>query len=265
MINIILFSKDRSCQLELLLRSMKRYFKEFSSSDIKILYASSSASFEKGYNQLKEIHGDSNIIYYKEVSSFQNCLIYLFDKTKKYSVFFVDDNVFKEPFSIEDDQFKYFSSKGDILTLSLRLHPRLTYCYPAKVDMKPPTFLNEHNVFNWKGMSGDYGYPMSLDGHIFRTSFLSYYILNNRYNGPNLLESQMASNPLPLPKMMCYDKSIIMNNPLNKVQDFNNNIHGDVTQEYLNDEFLNGKIIDLTPFEGLENVSCHQEIPVVFI
>jgi hypothetical protein len=75
----------------------------------------------------------------------------------------------------------------------------------------------------------------------------------------------MASNPLPLPKMICYDKSIIMNLPLNRVQDFNNNIHGDISEDYLNEQFLDGKRIDLEPIIGLENVSCHQEIPINLI
>lgn len=35
MLNIIIFSKDRACQLELLIRSMKFYFKEFVSDEDK--------------------------------------------------------------------------------------------------------------------------------------------------------------------------------------------------------------------------------------
>jgi len=263
--NIILFSKDRPQQLELLLRSMKKFFKEFSSNQIKILYKFSNFKFSEGYDLLKKMHDDKNILYFNEIKDFQSSLIYLFDKTQKYTVFFVDDNIFKEPFSIEDKEFEYFKNNTDILTLSLRLHPRLNYCYPANVKMTCPKFLNEYNVFEWRGLSGDFGYPLSLDGHIYLTSYIYYYILSFRYYGPNSLESQMASNPVPLSKMMCYNKSIIMNLPLNKVQDFNNNVHGNISADYLNDQFLNGKIIDLTSFEGFENSSCHQELPVNFI
>jgi hypothetical protein len=49
------------------------------------------------------------------------------------------------------------------------------------------------------------------------------------------------------------------------VQEWNNNVHGKITAEYLNEQFLFGKIIDLTPFEGFENISCHQELPINFI
>jgi hypothetical protein len=261
--NIIIFSKNRGAQLELLIRSMKKFFKDFSEFNIKILYKFTSLEFEKGYDKLKNLHKDENIIW-KQDTDFQKCLTDLFDKTEKYSVFFVDDIVFKEPFSIKDEKFKYFETHGDILCLSMRLHPRLTYCYPANVNMTPPDF-KDNNVFLWKGQSGDYGYSMSLDGHIFRSKDIYFYILNMQYDGPNSLEAKMAVSPLFHPKMICYDKSIIVNNPVNKVQQWNNNLHGKITAEFLNEQFLSGKKIDLSPFEGFENTSCHQEIPINFI
>lgn len=261
--NIIIFSLNRPAQLELLIRSMKFYFKEFSNFKIKILFKYTEPNFEKGYNKLFKLHPDENIIWSKE-NNFKNDLISLIDKQEKYTVFFVDDIVFKEPFSIEDEKFKYFDLHGDILCLSLRLHKKLTYCYPARVSMKSPDF-NENNVFLWNNQSGDYGYPMSLDGHIFRTKDIFFYLIMLNYDGPNPLEAQMSFKPLPYPKMMCYDKSIILNNPLNKVQKWNNNVHGKVTAEEINKEFLEGKIIDLDTFKGYENISCHQEIPIKFI
>jgi len=243
---------------------MKKFFKEFDSHQIKILYKTSNQDFERGYYRFKELHNDNNLIFQKEKDiplSFKESLLHLFNSSFRHTIFFVDDNVFKEPFSVEDDEFKYFSSHEDVATLSLRLHPRLTYCYPARINMTPPNF-GEYNTFLWLGQSGDYGYPMSLDGHVFRSSDIYYYIIAGNYNGPNPLEAQMAVNPIPFKKMMCYDKSIILNNPLNKVQNYNNNIHGNVTAEFLNKEFLSGKIIDLSTFEGIDNKSCHQEIQV---
>ena len=109
---------------------------------------------------------------------------------------------------------------------------------------------------------GDFGYPMSLDGNIFYTGSLGYYLYNLRYNGPNDLESQMAMRPVPIPLMNCYDKSRVMNLPLNKVQNFNNNVHGHITAQFLNEQFLNGKTISMDNIRGLDNTSCHQEIEV---
>jgi hypothetical protein len=262
MLNIIVFSRDRASQLELFLRSMKKYFKEFFDVQIKILYKFTNDEFEKGYSKTIDIHSNDNIIW-KIDNEFQKDLLSIFDKQQKHSVFFVDDIIFKEPFSLEDEKFKFFDSHGDILCLSLRLHPRLNYCYPARIHMTPPQFNN--GVFLWKGLSGDYGYPMSLDGHIYRTKDIYYYIMGLKYDCPNSLESQMAMQPLFYPKMICYDKSIIVNNPINKVQQWNNNVHGNISAEFINEQLLSGKIIDLFPFEGIENTSCHQELSINFI
>ena len=261
-INIIVFSKDRSCQLELFIRSMKEFFKEFNDCDVKILYTFSNHDYELGYEKLKIIHSDKNLIYFKEIQTFQTTLLSQFNQNKKFSVFFVDDNVFKEPFSFEDDEFKAFEKrKNEILTLSLRLHPKLNYCYPARIKQSCPP-RDKDGAYNWVGKMGDFGYPMSLDGNIFYTGSLGYYLYNLRYNGPNDLESQMAMRPVPIPLMNCYDKSRVMNLPLNKVQNFNNNVHGHITAQFLNEQFLNGKTISMDNIRGLDNTSCHQEIEV---
>jgi hypothetical protein len=66
------------------------------------------------------------------------------------------------------------------------------------------------------------------------------------------------------PKMICYDKSIIVNNPCNKVQTVNGNIHGNVNTIDLNNNFLEGKIISMKNIDGIENISCHQEIEIIY-
>ena len=75
----------------------------------------------------------------------------------------------------------------------------------------------------------------------------------------------MAMRPVPIRCMSCYDKSRIINIPVNKVQNFNNNIHGNISEKYLNEQFLNGKIISMENIRELDNTSCHQEIELKLI
>ena len=152
----------------------------------------------------------------------------------------------------------------EILTLSLRLHPYLTYCYPAKIRMNSPNF-DSNLIFKWLGQSGDYGYPMSLDGHFFRTKEFTSLTKVLNFNNPNSYEGILAGYPLNRLKMICFEDSIIINNPINKVQNFNNNIHGTITAEYINEEFLNDKIISFEELKGFKNYSCHQEIDIKLI
>lgn len=258
--NVVIFSKDRGCQLELFLRSMKNHFKEWDKQNISILYTYTNNKFAMGYDATKKLHPEFN---YKLEKNFKPDLITLINKNEKLSTFFVDDIIFKEDFSIEDDKVKLVENDVNVLCLSLRLHPNLTYCYPARVTMtKPP--IDSKNRFDWRGKPGDFGYPMSLDGHIFRTNDI-YELFNTlNYNNPNTLESNLAARPIRRPFMVMYDKSIIINNPANKVQTFNQNVHGNISAEYINEQYLLGKKISMKTSEGLSNISCHQEIDIIF-
>jgi hypothetical protein len=258
--NVTIFSRDRACQLELFLRSMKKYFKQWDKYQINVLYTYSNEEFKKGYDITFEKHPE--IRYIKE-TSFKEDTLRLVDKTKEYTIFFVDDNVFKEPLDIDDRKIRVFKTNEGICCVSLRLHPNLTYCYPARVAMFKPA-MTEDNVFDWRGKPGDYGYPMSLDGHLFRTNDIFIILEKLNYNNPNSLESNLAANPINRPFMIMFDKSVILNIPVNKVQNFNNNIHGNISAEYLNKEYLSGKILSIKNIDGFKNISCHQEIPLLF-
>lgn len=263
MINLIIFSKDRSCQLELLIRSMKRFFREFEHIPINILYTYSDKDYKLGYDKLFNLHKDDNIFYIKE-NNFREQTLDLIKISNPYTIFFVDDNIFKESFSIDDDKFKLFTKNLDILTLSLRLHPRLNYCYPIDSPMTQPKF-NSNLMYNWRREHGDFGYPMSLDGHFFRTIELKIVSNSLMFNNPNSYESNLSLNPLSGNKIICYEKSIIFNNPVNKVQSYNRNKFGNISAKYLNDNFLNNKIIKLENYYSIENSSCHQEFDIEFI
>ena len=130
--------------------------------------------------------------------------------------------------------------------------------------MTSPNF-DSNLAFKWYGEKGDYGYPMSLDGHFFRTKDITPITKVISFTNPNSYESVLSGYPLNRPKMICFEESIIVNNPINNVQNFNNNIHGKISTIFLNDKFLEGYIIDLEDFKGIKNTSCHQEIEIKFI
>ena len=263
MINIIVFSKNRAAQLELFIRSFKKYVANADNYTIKVIYLCTDDQYEKGYRKLFEMKY-SNVEYIRE-SNFKQNVIETIDKNKKYTVFFVDDNIFKNPFDFFDEQMEIFNNDKEILCRSLRLHKNISICYPeGKRPINQPVF-SDNNTFYWMGEQGDYGYPMSLDGHIFRTEQIYPYVVNLHYTNPNTMEGMWASRPMRQPKMICYDKSIIVNNPCNKVQTVNGNIHGNVNTIDLNNNFLEGKIISMKNIDGIENISCHQEIEIIYI
>lgn len=259
--NITIFSKNRAAQLELFIRSFKTYVKNSDNYTLKIIYLYTEPQYEKGYDKLISMNFP-NVSYTKEGNFAQN-IIDSINISDPHIVFFSDDNIFKNHYEFYDEQMKIFNADKEILCVSLRLHPRLTYCYPQNIPQTPPKFM-EYHTFYWPGQSGDYGYPMSVDGHIFRTAEL-YPILNMRnYANPTNLENFLVMNTIRLPKMICYDKSIIVNNPCNRASGTAGNIHGSIDLSELNTYFLEGKLITLDNIDGIENISCHQEIEIKY-
>ena len=262
-INITVFSKDRAMQLELFIRSFNHFVVNNNLYVINVLYTHSDDRFKSGYDYLMN-KGYPNVVFHKE-TDFKKNLLELVNPVNEHTIFFVDDIVFKNPFDFYDKQMEIFDWDASIICRSLRLHTDLNYCYPQQKAMKQPPFLN-NNIFVWRGLKGDYGYPLSVDGNIYRTKDILPFAQELNYTNPNTFEGEMATRTHGLPpKMICYERSIVLSNPLNRVQTVNQNTCGTITAEFLNNKFLGGFIIDLKDFEGLHNRSCHQEVPVNFI
>lgn len=259
--NVIVFSKDRACQLDLLLRSMKRFWKEFLDIEIHVMYRYVDQSFKAGYDKLIALCPFKNVKWHKRYDFRVELLKYV-NPSDQFTVFFPDDCVFKEPFSTACSQFDRFVVDKDVLCFSLRLSPRTTRCLMMGIDNDMPVF--QYKGFQWQGLKGDFGYPMSVDGHIFRTSDLMPILRKYDYHNPSELEIAMCLEPPKRPFMQCLDLSPVMNLPLNQVQDMWINPHGNVTAQSLNEKFLNGQTIDLSRIEGYNNTGCHEIIPVYF-
>jgi hypothetical protein len=234
---------------------MKKHWNGSFDHKIKVLYTYSNNEYKRGYDILQTEYND---VLFKKEDEFKISLLELIDK-KEYTVFFVDDDIFKEDFSLKEKEMSIFKIKKEIICLSLRLHPRLTYCYTLDIEMQK----TNKNIWQWGEYKGDYGYPMSLDGHIFRTKEIKNLLKNLHYYSPNTLESVLSNNPINLPYLMCFDQSKIINNPCNLVQSSHKNRHGNSDGETLNKKFILGERIALDNITGLDNISCHQEIPII--
>lgn len=257
-LNVIIFSKNRPCQLDLLLNSMAKFFIEHKVFNTFVLYAVSDDEYQYGYDQLIKKH--KKIKFIKE-QNFKRDMLENINVDNKYTVFLVDDIVWKESFSVECRELELLDKDLDIICLSLRLDQYLTYCYACDIDMRRPEF-DQQMRWQWDGQDGDFGYPMSLDGHIFRTEDIYPLLTSLTYYNPNSLEGELSQHPLNKSKMICLNKARLFNMPINKVQNDNSNRHGSITAEYLNTMFINGYRISLKQLIGYDNNACHQEVDI---
>ena len=97
----IIFSYNRACQLDLLIRSHKKFWGE----DIVVSYMYSDDYFRAGYNKVRTRHPDVKFIH--RVSLKEDILN---EMTGEYTVFFCDDEIMIRPFSEEDTEFRIFTN-----------------------------------------------------------------------------------------------------------------------------------------------------------
>ena len=134
-LNVIIFSKDRAAQLDLLLRSMRRFFSFGPHVDCRVLYRASDPAFATGYDMVRRKHG-SFAGFVRQRDFREDVLSLLNDR--RFTMFLVDDDVFIAPFSLDAGAVSVFSQDDRIATLSLRMHPGVSFCYTRQVPTPAP-------------------------------------------------------------------------------------------------------------------------------
>ena len=180
-------------------------------------------------------------------------------------VFMVDDDIFYCPSPKIDRIDEIFKKEEDLCCFSLRLGLNTTVQDPhnrASLAELPAIRLDE-DVFLWDHTTVglNFGYPLSLDCHIFRTDFIFDLIKQIEFSSPNFLEGnlQKFSKECP-PVCAAANSSSVFGAPINRVQnDFTNRagLEFGMDPKALNKEFLKGKT--LCPVID-KIVGAHQEV-----
>ncbi|MHC4839609.1 MAG: hypothetical protein ACYTDT_01430 [Planctomycetota bacterium] len=275
-LNVTIFSKDRAAQLDGLLRSIREKVARWETAfSWTVIYAASTADFRQGYETVQSEHGSSAINFVAESDrehSFKEIVIeamsqqYAANRSEWY-MFLVDDMIFKTNWGFDSAKpLDRLQTDTTVIAASLRLCPRYDYCYAENRAVKPP-FKARFGRWNWRKASGDWGYPMSVDGNIFRYEDIIPIVKKIDFRHPNSFESELAKNAIKArPKMTCYKEAVVVNLPINKVQSEYENRAGEdhgISAEDLNKLFLAGKRVDLEPVYKLsDNRGCHHEMPL---
>ena len=283
MISALVPSKDRACQLRLLLESIKQNADDIFTK-IHILYTASNDEYEAGYIKLQEEKILNNIEWQREKDFTKDFIGAINDYSSDYICGIVDDCTFYKKLpsgpeliekEFEDDVFCFSFRMGLNTTIQNYLQPEHRYhLKDANVD--------KHFVkWNWTDWSSilNYGYPISLDGHIYRGSELAE--LTTKYEFPCLRhwEGILAGKVRRGGKvfdetndlgdhMVAYRQSVLFSIPCNCVQE-PPLVSGQINpyaEDDLNERYLKGEVIDFDSLECMfQNVSwCHNEIPLEF-
>jgi hypothetical protein len=269
MIKVIIFSKDRPAQLDLTLTSIARNFQLDAS--VYVLYKASNTKFEEGYDILREYREPTDCYCMGEYD-FRDDLLRLMAGPEKYTMFLTDDDIFyrKADYTEKDlddlfsiNGFYCFSNRLGINTTVQNPHNRSELAQLPKFDLIKDGD-KEFLLWNWKTVGGNFGYPLSVDGHIFRTEDIISLTEKTEFKNPNFYEAHLQAHLCRIgPGMASCKNSVLFGNPVNRVQDtFTNNagqFYG-ISAEDLNREFLRGKRLQ---FGGYGEIcGAHQEVPL---
>jgi len=235
MTNITIFSKDRSCQLDLLLRSTIDNFNV--PYNATIIYTYSSSFYKEGYDIL--IKEYPNFKFVKE-TNFKVDVINSLKGNFKYWSPICDDYVVQRRLD-HTKEFDVFDTNTKILALNYRMGPNLKVIYEGDPAEPVPKIVD--GVWNWKKAVGrDWKYPMAVTGQFYRMVDIIDYLPRLDFDCPNWLEGQMMKHKFNHKSLMiCFPESKVVELVVNRVQNVAlKNRFGNVSIEHLNKMWLDG-------------------------
>lgn len=271
-IPILLISKDRPAQADLLLRSIEE--NSPNTFDLSVIYCASNDDFHRGYYRLQElwpevsfaIEYDCNVQLYK----------WLYSQTHPLAGFFADDCIFYRKSTItENNLISLFERYPHITSFTYRLGHNITIQdYTRGNEAARPliwTFLPDNDIVYWsyRDVQRDHslGWPGGIDGFIYDKATLVDILKNENFDHFTNFESLVVRNidkygshryGMAAPKRSCVvvqQINVTHQRTLHNIGRFKESL------EVANKNFLSGQRIDLNSM-NFENINCsHSEIP----
>jgi hypothetical protein len=268
--DMVVFSYNRPIQLYAFLESAEKLMT--GAGEIHVIYRADTEEFSTGYDVVA--HDFDYVIFHKQGSDPRSDFKPLtmqttFGSPSNYIIFAVDDIIVKDFCNLSDciDQMEQQNAYG----FYLRMGRHITWCYSWNQPQNlPPMKEVSPGLFAWKFSEGthDWNYPHSVDMTLLRKKEVRANFDRLSFTNPNTLEGYWANlaNPIMNRLGLCYEKSKIVNVPLNRVQLTYSNRNMDLyTPEELLAIFNEGKKIDIEPLFQWDNPGPHSEYEPTFI
>lgn len=263
MTGTIIFSRNRAMQLDALLRSM-RFDGASPFGPAWAICRASEGSHETAYRVCEDEHRD---VYFAAEVDLVEQVKAILERVEGLACFLTDDSVFYRQPMIPS------ALAHGVLCHSFRLGKNTTECYPLSCEQRLPDFREADGEIDWawREAEGDFGYPGSLDGHVFRASHLRRSMATCREDAnPNRIEEHLtrwvgARLAGEFPLMTAEVESSLVGIPANRVNETHPNRVGsgpsanELCARYLAGERLAPDRMDFSDVRG-----AHQEIPLVF-
>lgn len=264
-LNIVVFSKDRAPQLDLLLRTYARHAKP-QPARLNIQYAASTPLHEQAYRQVMACHQPLIAHAVREAGFKPSLLSLLATSNARNVMFLVDDIVFIGDFDVE--MLCRWDTGQSIF--SLRLGANIVRSFNSQVEIQAqpmlrPVQVQDQPLLNWSWHHGelDWNLPVSLDGNVLPVAEILPIVRSQTIKGPNSLEKVLGTYRFLFKyrEGSCYPTSRLVNLPMNTVKaergfDFPN---FNVDPEQLAEQYIQGMLLSVDDYHGMTPDSCHME------
>lgn len=159
----------------------------------------------------KNANGTFNCIEVQDSTTFKEDLLKALSIDLEYTAMFNKDNILFSQI-VEEDIVKALSDE-DVFCFSLRLGENTTYCHTLQLTNTLHGQERDGNIIKWEWSKHylDYGYPLSTNGHIFRTKELFKLIKKIPFTDCVTLEENIqVFEFLPRDKMASYTHSVLV-------------------------------------------------------
>jgi hypothetical protein len=251
---LVVFSKDRALQLDAFLQSYRDQVIPLL--PMHVFYAGSTGRHLDAYAQVFHAHPFAVPV----VQTILKADVLEILRPHGTVTCFVDDQVWVRPWRV-------LERPG----LSLRLAPHLTHCYPMNCPQPVPVFEAEGlDLLSWRWSEGayDWGYPLSIDGHVFDAREFRSWVEAINFQTPNGLEGQLQrfAPAFDDRRGSCYTLAKVVNVPWNRVQSECQNRAGwQAPADALLARWEAGERVDVAAMYDVVNVSAHQELPLAVV
>ena len=277
MIDLFIPSKNRAMQLRFLLESVAENMPSFFN-EIKILYTYTNEDFEKGYEKLKKEKILPNIVWQKEHNLVEDFFKYLEDSDSDYICGMTDDCVVYKKVPASSQLVESMLEHEDVICFTLRLGLNTEIQSYLSEGRYVLTEYEENAVgIKWNystfAHTANYGYPITLDGHIYRPKELLDFSKRIKVETIRQWESHTVRSCLmdkdAKKYMSSFKQSILFSIPCNCVQYDESLLFGQIHEHSeidLNKKYLNGEIISWDKMQyAFQNVNwAHNEVKLFF-
>ena len=250
--SLLVWSKDRAPQLDLLLSSIDRFcvIEQF---NISVLYQYSSIDFYNGYIRCAELHPTVNFIQETNFCEQTKELL----NVCEYSAVSTDDTVVFRPFFLNRQHMQ----NVDIFSLRLGFNTIVQEPFSGRIQPALTSYTDEGETICWDSRNysptDNYGFKMGHDMVVYGPKYREI-VQDLEFNKTNELETKLFYQQHKInPFIRSFKHSVAVNIPSNNQSGItlaDNSLPLDIT----NSKFLEGKRFRFKEIEESVFVGCHQ-------